>query len=188
MTGSSEALGEVSSERKIELTRFALSLRTGASLAYQLTRPGAAGEGKTILLLEAKDVASGASSFIFASKSLQSSSVLTSQPSSSRFVSSIQLDETEVISHQQLPTPTHLSSPRSQKEVLVFLPSKLSRSSSPSEKTTSSLRRSVRRKGWSTRLICTVVRVSGVSFASFCSYAGRRGVEKLEEDDDDASS
>ncbi|KAL7411653.1 FAD dependent oxidoreductase [Mrakia frigida] len=33
---------------------------TGASLAYQLTRPGAAGEGKTILLLEAKDVASGA--------------------------------------------------------------------------------------------------------------------------------
>ncbi|WVQ83329.1 hypothetical protein IAT38_005468 [Cryptococcus sp. DSM 104549] len=34
---------------------------TGASLAYQLTRPGAAGEGKTIVMLEAKDLASGAS-------------------------------------------------------------------------------------------------------------------------------
>lgn len=31
---------------------------TGASLAYQLTRPGAAGEGKTVVVLEAKDVAS----------------------------------------------------------------------------------------------------------------------------------
>ncbi|EIM92347.1 FAD dependent oxidoreductase [Stereum hirsutum FP-91666 SS1] len=33
---------------------------TGASLAYQLTRPGAAGEGKSVVLLEAKDIASGA--------------------------------------------------------------------------------------------------------------------------------
>lgn len=33
----------------------------GASLAYQLTRPGAAGEGKSVVLLEAKDIASGAS-------------------------------------------------------------------------------------------------------------------------------
>lgn len=33
----------------------------GASLAYQLTRPGAHGEGKKIVLLEAKDAGSGAS-------------------------------------------------------------------------------------------------------------------------------
>jgi hypothetical protein len=33
----------------------------GASLAYQMTRPGAAGHGKKIVMLEAKDVASGAS-------------------------------------------------------------------------------------------------------------------------------
>jgi glycine/D-amino acid oxidase-like deaminating enzyme len=36
-------------------------LQPGASLAYQLTRPGAAGHGKTVVLVEAKDVASGAS-------------------------------------------------------------------------------------------------------------------------------
>lgn len=34
---------------------------TGASLAYQLTRPGGAGEGKRVVVLEARDVASGAS-------------------------------------------------------------------------------------------------------------------------------
>lgn len=33
----------------------------GCALAYNLTRPGAAGEGKKIVLLEAKDIASGAS-------------------------------------------------------------------------------------------------------------------------------
>lgn len=35
-------------------------LTTGASMAYQLTRPGSAGDGKRIALIEAKDVASGA--------------------------------------------------------------------------------------------------------------------------------
>lgn len=34
---------------------------TGSSMAYQLSRKGAAGEGRSILVLEAKDVASGAS-------------------------------------------------------------------------------------------------------------------------------
>ncbi|TXT12854.1 hypothetical protein VHUM_01255 [Vanrija humicola] len=34
---------------------------TGVSLAYHLTRPGAAGEGKTVVILDAKDVGSGAS-------------------------------------------------------------------------------------------------------------------------------
>lgn len=33
----------------------------GCALAYFLTRPGAEGEGKKIVLLEAKDIASGAS-------------------------------------------------------------------------------------------------------------------------------
>ncbi|CED85316.1 FAD dependent oxidoreductase [Phaffia rhodozyma] len=33
---------------------------TGASLAYQLTRRGGAGEGKSVVLVEAKDIASGA--------------------------------------------------------------------------------------------------------------------------------
>jgi hypothetical protein len=33
----------------------------GAALSYHLTRPGAAGEGKKVVLLEAKDLASGAS-------------------------------------------------------------------------------------------------------------------------------
>jgi glycine/D-amino acid oxidase-like deaminating enzyme len=32
----------------------------GSSLAYHLTRPGEVGEGKRIVVLEAKDVASGA--------------------------------------------------------------------------------------------------------------------------------
>lgn len=36
----------------------------GSSLAYQLTRPGAAGEGKKVVLVEAKDIASGASAFL----------------------------------------------------------------------------------------------------------------------------
>lgn len=34
---------------------------TGASLAYQMSRPGSAGAGKKIVMLEAKDIASGAS-------------------------------------------------------------------------------------------------------------------------------
>lgn len=34
--------------------------RQGSSLAYHLTRPGEVGEGKRIIVLEAKDVASGA--------------------------------------------------------------------------------------------------------------------------------
>ena len=38
-----------------------VKLSSGASLAYQLTRPGGAGEGKTVIVLEAKDLASGAS-------------------------------------------------------------------------------------------------------------------------------
>lgn len=36
---------------------------TGSSLAYQLTRPGGAGEGKRVVVLEARDVASGASTY-----------------------------------------------------------------------------------------------------------------------------
>lgn len=33
----------------------------GCALAYFLTRPGGEGEGKKVVLLEAKDIASGAS-------------------------------------------------------------------------------------------------------------------------------
>lgn len=36
-------------------------LTAGVSLAYHLTRPGAAGEGKSVVILDAKDVGSGAS-------------------------------------------------------------------------------------------------------------------------------